>query len=137
MQQNAAYRDAVLAELSELDDNPLQLLIAEIKQVMLQPQAEPAAALVVPAKLAQTVAQTAVPATAEPRGKKITRRFGRRQRNISTLPRRGRLVCDKWQPSIHLYSESANKHDSATSGRCAHSLTRFKYGWREIGPSIT
>ena len=63
LQQNAAYRDAVLAELSELDDNPLQLLIAEIKQLILQPQAEPAAAPIV-----QTIAQTAVPATAEPRG---------------------------------------------------------------------
>ncbi len=55
LQQNAAYRDAVLTELSELDDNPLQLLIAEIKQLLREP----------PAELSEPAKQTLAPATVE------------------------------------------------------------------------
>lgn len=37
LQQNPTYRDAVLAELAELDDNTLQLVLAEIRQLIIIP----------------------------------------------------------------------------------------------------
>lgn len=44
--QSDTYRDAVLTELAELDDNALQVLLAEIKQLLRTRPAEPAEAAI-------------------------------------------------------------------------------------------